>query len=171
MAKGSNQRLRFKRRRKSETDYPRRMRMLRGGVPRAVVRVSNKQVTCQLVSFTNEGDMVLASSTGKNLVESHKWPSNASRKSVPACYMAGLLLGTRAVAAGHKKATLDIGLAASSNGSRIYAALKGMIEAGMEIPHSEFVLPSDERANGEHIDAGLAKAVAATKKSIGGSKK
>ena len=111
--------------------------MLRGGVPRAVVRVSNKQVTCQLVSFTNEGDMVLTSATGKNLVESHKWPSDASRKSVPACYMTGLLLGTKAVAAGHTKATLDLGLAASSSGSRIYAALKGMVEAGKEIQQSE----------------------------------
>ncbi len=171
MAKGSNQRLRFKRRRRSETDYPRRMRMLRGGLPRAVVRISNKQVTCQLVSFTTEGDRVLVSVTGKNLVENHKWPSDASRKSVPACYMAGFLLGTQALAAGHKNAILDIGLAASTSGGRIYAALKGMVEAGLDMPHSDFVLPSDERANGEHIDAGLAKAVAATKKSIGGSKK
>ena len=171
MAKGSNQRLRSKRRRRSETDYQRRMRMLRGGTPRAVVRISNKQVTCQLVSFTKEGDMILASVTGKNLVENHKWPSGASRKSVPACYMAGLLLGTKAIAAGHKTATLDIGLAASTSGGRVYAALRGMVEAGMEIPHSEFVLPSDERVNGEHIDESLAKTVATTKKSIGGPKK
>ena len=41
MAKGRNQRLRFKRRRTAETDYHRRMRMLKGGVPRAVVRISN----------------------------------------------------------------------------------------------------------------------------------
>ena len=56
MAKGRNQRLRFKRRRTAETDYHRRMRMLKGGGPRAVVRISNTQVTCQLVSYENEGD-------------------------------------------------------------------------------------------------------------------
>jgi hypothetical protein len=45
-----------------------------------------------------------------------------------------------------------------------------MVEAGMEIPHSETVLPSDERVNGEHIGESITKAVAATKKSIEGGK-
>tara|TARA_B100000214_G_scaffold65564_1_gene43371 strand:- start:3789 stop:4301 length:513 start_codon:yes stop_codon:yes gene_type:complete len=170
MAKGRNQRLRFKRRRNAETDYHRRSRMLRGGLPRAVVRVSNTQVTCQLVSYEPEGDRVLESITGKSLVDSHKWPSDASRKSVPACYLAGFAMGTSAISNGHSKAILDIGLAASSTGNRAYSALKGMIDAGMEIPHSEGVLPSEERINGEHIGDGIAKAVAATKKSIGGGK-
>ena len=170
MAKGRNQRLRFKRRRNAETDYHRRSRMLRGGLPRAVVRVSNTQVTCQLVSYEPEGDRVLESITGKSLVDSHKWPSDASRKSVPACYLAGFAMATSAISNGHSKAILDIGLAASSHGNRAYSALKGMIDAGMEIPHSEEVLPSEERINGEHIGDGIAKAVAATKKSIGGGK-
>ncbi|MED5274414.1 MAG: 50S ribosomal protein L18 [Candidatus Thermoplasmatota archaeon] len=170
MAKGRNQRLRFKRRRNAETDYHRRSRMLRGGLPRAVVRVSNTQVTCQLVSYEPEGDRVLESITGKSLVDSHKWPSDASRKSVPACYLAGFAMATSAISNGHSKAILDIGLAASSTGNRAYSALKGMIDAGMEIPHSEEVLPSEERINGEHIGDGIAKAVAATKKSIGGGK-
>ena len=170
MAKGRNQRLRFKRRRNAETDYHRRSRMLRGGLPRAVVRVSNTQVTCQLVSYEPEGDRVLESITGKSLVDSHKWPSDASRKSVPACYLAGFAMGTSAISNGHSRAILDIGLAASSTGNRAYSALKGMIDAGMEIPHSEEVLPSEERINGEHIGDGIAKDVAATKKSIGGGK-
>ena len=170
MAKGRNQRLRFKRRRNAETDYHRRSKMLRGGSPRAVVRVSNTQVTCQLVGYETEGDRVLASITGKSLVASYKWPSDASRKSVPACYLAGFAMATSAISNGHTQAILDIGLAASSSGNRAYAALKGMIDAGMDIPHSEDVLPSEERINGEHIGDGIAKAVAATKKSIGGGK-
>jgi large subunit ribosomal protein L18 len=170
MAKGRNQRLRFKRRRNAETDYHRRSRMLRGGVPRAVVRVSNTQVTCQLVAYESDGDRVLESATGKTLVDSHKWPSDASRKSVPACYLAGFAMATSAISSGHTQAILDIGLAASSTGNRAYAALKGMIDAGMDIPHSEDVLPSEERINGEHIGDGISKAVATTKKSIGGGK-
>ena len=170
MVRGRSHRLRFKRRRTGETDYHRRMRMLRGGLPRAVVRVSNTQVTCQLVSFDAGGDRVLASVTGKTLVDKHKWPSDASRKSVPACYLAGIALARSALAAGHSEAILDIGLVASSRGSRTYAALRGMVDCGLEIPHSEDVLPSDERVNGSHIDSSLAKAVAATKKSIEGAK-
>ena len=170
MAKGRNQRLRFKRRRTSETDYHRRFRMLRGGVPRAVVRVSNTQVTCQLVSYETDGDRVLASITGKGLVDLHKWPSNASKKSVPACYLAGFALAKSAISNGHKAAILDIGLAASSRGSRVYAALKGMIEAGLDVPHSEDILPAEERVNGEHIGDDIQKAVSVTRKSIEGGK-
>ena len=170
MAKGRNQRLRFKRRRNAETDYHRRFKMLRGGTPRAVVSVSNKQVTCQLVAYEKDGDRVISTVTGKTLVESYKWPKEASRKSVPACYLAGLAMAKQAVGDGHKEAILDIGLAASTRGGRIYAALRGMTEGGLAIPHSDDVLPSDERINGSHIDEGLAKAVEKTKKSIGGSK-
>ena len=144
--------------------------MLRGGMPRAVVRVSNTQVTCQLVSFDAGGDRVLASVTGKTLVNKHKWPSEASRKSVPACYLAGMALAKSALAAGHTEAILDIGLAASSGGSRVFAALRGMVDCGLEIPHSEEVLPSDDRVSGSHISDDLAKAVEATKKSIQGVK-
>lgn len=170
MAKGRNQRLRFKRRRNAETDYHRRSRMLRGGSPRAVVRVSNTQVTCQLVAYEPDGDRILASATGKTLVDSYKWPADASRKSIPACYLVGFAMAKSAISNGHSKAILDIGLAASTTGNRAYAAMKGMIEAGMELPHSEGVLPADERTNGEHIGESMPKAVAATKKSIEGGK-
>ena len=81
-----------------------------------------------------------------------------------------MAMGKQAMDAGHKEAILDIGLAASTRGGRVYAALRGMMEAGLDIPHSEDVLPSDERVNGSHIDEGLAKAVEKTKKSIGGAK-
>ena len=48
----------------------------------------------------------------------------------------------------------------------LFAALKGMVDAGMEIPHGEEVLPDDDRINGSHIDDSIAKAVEAAKKSI-----
>ena len=66
----------------------------------------------------------------------------------------------------HNEAILDIGLAASTPGNRVFAALKGMVEAGLEIPHGEEVLPSDDRINGSHIDDSIAKAVESAKKSI-----
>ena len=103
-------------------------------------------------------------------MDSFKWPADASRKSVPACYLAGFALATSALSKGHSEAILDIGLAASTPGNRVYAALRGMADAGMEIPHSDTVLPSDERVNGEHIGENISKAVAATKKSIEGGK-
>ena len=164
MAHGKSQRLRFKRRRNGKTDYRRRMRMLRGGVPRAVVRLSNTQVTCQLVEFGMEGDRILASVNGKSLAK-YGWPAGASRKSVPA----GYALAKSATADGHGEAILDIGLAASSPGSRVFAALRGMVDAGLDIPHGEGVLPDDDRINGTHIDESIAAAVEAAMKAIEGA--
>ena len=47
----------------------------------------------------------------------------------------------------------------------------GMIDAGLEIPHGESVLPDEDRINGLHINENLAKSVLATKKAIEGAKK
>jgi len=168
MAHGKRQRLRFKRRRTGRTDYRRRLRMLRGGVPRAVVRVSNTQVTCQLVEFGMSGDSIVASVNGKTLVK-HGWPADASRKSVPACYVAGYALAKSAIAAGHDSAILDIGLASSSPGGRVFAALRGMVDAGLDVPHGEDVLPDEDRINGTHIDDSIAAAVESAKKAIEGA--
>ena len=170
MAHGKNQRLRYKRRRNGETDYRRRMRMLRGGSVRAVVRVSNTQTICQLVDYQSGGDEILVSIDGRTLVDKFKWPMDASRKSVPASYLTGFAMGKAALAAGHNEAVLDIGLAASSSGNRAFSALKGMVDAGLEIPHGEDVLPGDNRVSGAHIDESIAKAVESTKKAIEGAK-
>ena len=126
--------------------------MLRGGIPRAVVRVSNTQVTCQVVEYSPGGDKILAEVKTSSLTENHGWPIDASRKSIPASYLTGFAVGKKAIAAGCETAILDIGLAASTKGNRAYAALKGMIDAGLEIPHGEDVLPSEDRIMGSHID-------------------
>ena len=143
-------------------------RMLKGGKPRAVVRVSNSQVTCQLTNFSKEGDVVIASFTGHDL-SSHGYPNDASKKSVPACYLTGFGLAKKAISNGYEEAILDIGLSASSKGSRVFSALKGMVDAGLDIPCSEDVFPSEDRINGEHISDSLSKALDKTKKTIEGA--
>ena len=171
MAYGKSQRLRPKRRRQGKTDYHRRLRLLRSGAPRAVVRVSNTQVICQLVSYNPSGDAILQSVNGKSLTDSYSWPEDASKKSIPACYVAGYALGKKAISAGNHEAVLDIGLAASSPGSRVFSALKGMIDAGLDIPHGTSVLPSEERLSGKHIDDSLSSSVEASIEAIEGAHK
>jgi large subunit ribosomal protein L18 len=131
--------------------------------------VTNTQVICQLVGYEMDGDKILATSSGSNLVSDYKWPKKASRKSVPACYLAGLVLAKQATAAGHDSAVLDIGLAAASKGNRVFAALKGMVDGGLEIPHGEDILPDEERLSGSHISDKMSKSVAASKKAIEGA--
>ena len=166
MAKGPRQRNQYRRRRTGETDYRRRLKLLKGGNSRAVVRVSNTRVVCQVVSWERDGDKVELSVTGEDLVSRYGWPEANSRKNIPASYLVGYALGKSALAAGHDEAVLDIGLAASSNGNRVFAALKGMVDAGLEIPHGESVLPSEDRLNGAHIDDSYASLVEATKSKI-----
>ena len=166
MANGSKQRNKYRRRRSGETDYRRRLKLLKSGKARAVVRVSNTRVVCQVVSWMDDGDKVELSVTGDDLVSRYGWPEANSRKNIPASYLVGYALGKSALAAGHDEAVLDIGLAASSNGNRVFAALKGMVDAGLEIPHGDSVLPVEERLNGAHIDESYASEVEATKSKI-----
>ena len=169
MMAGNNRRSIFRRRKAGLTDYRRRLKLLRGETSRAVVRVSNTRTTCQLVSWAADGDMVSVSMTGSDLVKKYGWPSNRSLKSVPASYLVGFAMGKAAVAAGTSEAVLDIGLAANTRGGRVYAALKGMSDAGLEIPHSEDVYPEEDRLNGAHIDDKIAGEIETTKNTIEGA--
>lgn len=155
-----------RRRKAGLTNYHRRLKLLRSRTSRAVVRVSNTRTTCQLTRYCSEGDEVVVTMTGTDLVKKFGWPSDYSQKSVPASYLVGYALGKSALKSGESEAILDMGLATNSTGSRVYAALKGMVDAGLEIPHDENILPSEERIHGEHISDKVAKAVAATQKKI-----
>ena len=166
---GNNRRSIFRRRKAGLTDYRRRLKLLRGQMPRAVVRISNTRTTCQLVSWAADGDLVSVNVTGSDLVKKYGWSANRSLKSIPASYFVGYAMGKAAVASGASEAVLDIGLAASSQGSRVYAALKGMSDAGLEIPHSEEVYPDEGRLQGAHIDDKLAGEVETTKNTIEGA--
>jgi large subunit ribosomal protein L18 len=64
-----------------------------------------------------------------------------------------MLFAAKAKKARYDRAILDIGLNRATPGARVFAALKGAVEAGLEIPHGEEILPSDERVRGAHIAA------------------
>ena len=62
-----------------------------------------------------------------------------------------MLFGRKSKEARFDEGFLDIGLRTPTHGSKVYAALKGVIDSGMEIPYDASVLPPDERLNGRHI--------------------
>ena len=167
--RGNRQRSVFRRRRAGLTDYRRRLKLLRGNKPRAVVRISNTRTTCQLVSWAKEGDLVTVTVTGSDLLKKYGWPESFSQKSVSASYLVGFAMGKAALASGTTEAVLDIGLAASTPGGRVFSALKGMVDAGLEIPHGENVLPGEDRLAGAHISDDVASAVESTKNAIEGA--
>ena len=166
MAQGKRQRRRYTRRSTGQTDYHRRLKLLRSGTPRAVVRITNTQVICQLVSYQDDGDRIISAADGKSLRGKYAWPAKASTKSVPAAYCTGYALAKQVQKSGHDEAVLDIGLAASTSGNRVFAALKGMVDGGLSVPHSEEIFPSEDRLAGAHIDKSIAGAVEKTKTAI-----
>lgn len=166
MATGPRYKVPFRRRREGRTDYRHRMALLRGDLPRAVVRKSNRNITVQLVTYDDKGDKVLASAVSTELADMG-W--SRSGKSTPGAYLTGLLAGKRAAEKGIEEAVLDIGLREPSKGALVFAALKGMVDAGVEIPHSDSMYPSDDRISGKHMKGGVEAMFAETKKKIGGA--
>ena len=145
---GPRWKVQFRRKRKGKTDYRHRLKLLRSGKPRLVTRISLKHVTAQLVRATPSGDLTLASAHSKEL-EKLGWKGYTAN--TPAAYLVGLLCGYRALKAGMKECVIDLGMYNPTSQAKVFAVLKGALDAGLQIPHGERVLPSDERVRGEHI--------------------
>jgi large subunit ribosomal protein L18 len=148
MAHGPTYRVKFRRRREGKTNYYRRRRLLLSKRPRLVVRKTNTSTIVQIINASVVGDATVASAISTELGD-HGW--TAGTGNIPAAYLTGFLVGLRAKSRGVKEAVLDVGLNPPVKGSRIYAALKGAVDAGIEVPHSPEILPDESRISGEHI--------------------
>jgi large subunit ribosomal protein L18 len=148
MARKANYRVQLRRRREGKTDYQARKALVTSRKPRLVTRASNKNVEVQIIVAKPHGDMVLAAANSRELVKTYRW--KAPTGNIPAAYLTGLLCGTKAKAAGIQEAILDIGLGSPTKGSKIFATLSGVVDAGVEVPHSEEKIVK-ERMKGEHI--------------------
>ncbi len=140
--------LKLKRRRSGQTDYKKRLKMLLSRKPRLIVRKSLKHIRVQLATYDPKGDVVNATAVSSELTE-FGW--NYSTSSLPAAYLTGLLCGLRARSKGLNDAVLDIGVNIPLSGSKLYAALKGAIDAGIKIPANPEIFPTDERIKGVHV--------------------
>ncbi len=148
MAKNSNYRVHLRRRREGKTDYQARKALVTSRKPRLVTRGSLKNIEVQVMVAKPHGDEVLAAANSRELIKSYDW--KAPTGNIPAAYLTGLLCGLKAKAIGINEAILDIGLVSPTKGSKIFAALSGIVEAGVMVPHSEEKIVK-ERMKGEHI--------------------
>ncbi len=140
--------MQFKRRQKGETDYKKRLALLKSGRPRLVVRKSLNYIRAQIIEYGEKGDRVIVTSTSQDL---KKFGWKFTCDSTPAAYLTGLMLGKRAKEKKISKVILDIGLYPSTKGSRLYAVVKGAVDGGLNVPHDQEMLPADKRIRGEHI--------------------
>ena len=148
MARNARYRVPFRRRREGKTNYHLRRRLVRGKTTRAVVRLTNNHCIVQFVDAEIHGDKTLSSAHSREL-QNYKWLGSTSN--IPSAYLTGFLAGMKAQNAKISSAILDIGINPPIYGSRVFSVLKGLIDAGMEIPHSDKVFPTDERISGQHI--------------------
>jgi large subunit ribosomal protein L5e len=141
---------------------------------RLVVRISNKTVTCQIAYARIEGDVILASAYSHELP---RYGIKVGLTNYAAAYSTGLLLARRVlkklkldkIYAGAKEANgqefhvenvdgqpgafqcfLDVGLARTSTGAKIFAAMKGATDGGLNIPHGVKRFPGYDAEKGEY---------------------
>lgn len=166
MSRGPRYRVPLRRRREGKTDYRLRLGLLRGGKPRAVVRFTNHRVLVALTDYDPGGDRVFAAADSEEL-QRVGFPARGL-SSTPAAYLTGYLAGLRAKEAGRTQAILDAGLRRPSTGGRLLGALKGLLDAGVDIPNGGEGFPSADRLNGSHLTPPLPKPLEAYRSELSG---
>merc|ERR1712093_956020 len=163
--------VKYKRRREGKTDYYARKRLVcqdknKFATPkyRFVVRFTNKDIICQVVSSKIKGDICHTAAYAHELP---RYGLSVGLNNYSAAYCVGLLCarrlltkfnladrfeGTEEVTAEFESceieaedgdqprafhALLDVGLKRTTLGSKIFSAMKGAFDGGLEIPHNE----------------------------------
>jgi len=168
MKHGPRYRVKPRRRREGKTDYRKRLKLLKSRKIRIVVRKSLKNTQVQFVEYHEDGDNILASANSKELVNKYKWKHSTS--TTPAAYLTGLLAGKKAVDKGINEGILDTGRYTPITGSKIFAILKGVVEAGVKCPYDEEKNPSEDRLLGKHLNKEITASVNDIKGKIVGGK-
>jgi large subunit ribosomal protein L5e len=128
---------------------------------RLIVRFTNRDIICQIASSKIVGDLILAAAYSHELP---RYGVKVGLTNYSAAYATGLLCARRVLQklkldesyVGQEEvngedylveemmegpkpfyALLDVGLARTSTGSKIFAVLKGACDGGIEVPHSE----------------------------------
>jgi len=179
--------VKFKRRRQCKTDYYARQRLIivdknKYQTPkyRFVVRFSNKDITCQVFSADMTHDVCLAAAYSHEL---KRYGIKLGLTNWAAAYATGLLLARRindklkldyegqeeidgedfnveADPEGKRpfKAYLDVGLKRTTTGAKIFGALKGACDGGLDIPHNDRRFPGTTKSGKDYTaDAEVVK--------------
>jgi large subunit ribosomal protein L18 len=134
------------RRRSSKTNYKKRIALLKSGLPRIIIRKSNRGIIAQLVSYNPKGDIVVSSASSKEL-EAQGW---LPRANIPTAYLTGMLLAKKAKGKYQGNVVLDIGLYKPVKSSVVFAGARGAVDGGMGVINSIEV--DQDRISGKHIE-------------------
>lgn len=148
MAKRKPKPVVYRRKRGQSTNYRKRLRLLIGGTSRLVVRITNTRIIAQIVEFQHHGDRIVV---GTDSTALRKLGWKYSCKNIPAAYLTGALIASKARATGCNAVILDSGFRGEFKKGKLYAVVKGAVDAGLKIPHGEDIFPLEERMQGHHI--------------------
>ncbi len=163
MAHGPRYSVRFRRRREGRTDYKKRLAYLKYGLTRLVIRKSNKYILFQVIRYSPSGDKISLTVNSNQLV---KFGWKHSCRNSPAAYLTGLLAGKLAKDEKVTKAVIDFGLQSITKGSILFAALKGIVDTGIEVSHSPDMFPTEDRLMGKNLKKDISKDVIAIKDKV-----
>jgi len=140
---------------------------------RLVVRVTNRDIITQIIAADLTHDVVIAAAYSHELP---RYGIKLGLTNYAAAYATGLLLARRINAkfslkyegqttvdgedynvepsededaAKPFKAILDVGLARTSTGARVFGALKGACDGGIDVPHTDHRFPGSKREGTE----------------------
>lgn len=143
---------------------------------RLIVRFSNKDITCQIAYARIEGDKILCAAYAHELP---RYGIKAGLTNYAAAYSTGLLLARRLLnklnldslykgleevtgdeynvepndeGPGAFRCYLDVGLVRTTTGARVFGAMKGAVDGGLNIPHSVKRFPGYS-AESKELDA------------------
>lgn len=136
----------LRRLREKKTNYRKRRAMLMNKTPFITVNITNENAQVQVHRPEMKGDKVIASAHSRYLV-SKGW--KGSRKNIAASYVVGYLAGKKAKSSGTTSAILYSGTKRYTQ--RMSAALKGLVDAGLDVPASPETFPPQDRLDGKHL--------------------
>eukprot|EP00754_Rhynchopus_humris_P016137 Rhum_TRINITY_DN14496_c0_g1::Rhum_TRINITY_DN14496_c0_g1_i1::g.92891::m.92891/K02932/RP-L5e, RPL5; large subunit ribosomal protein L5e len=174
--------VKYRRRREGKTDFVQRRLLINQDknkyqTPkfRFIARITNRGVICQIASAELKGDRIHASAYSRDL---QQYGLKVGLSNYCAAYATGLLCARRILTLkGLEKkypgleevsgdsfelkvdserrpfrALLDVGLANTTVGNKVFACLKGAVDGGLDIPHSDKRFPGYSKEEGK-LDA------------------
>ena len=146
--------MRISKRRRTEgrTDYNKRMKLLTGRAPRVLFRKTNRYIVAQYVTSSEAQDKVEIGITSSQL-EEFGWPKEfgGSLKSIPASYLTGLLLGKEISNKKLETPIVDLGMVKAIAKNKVFAFIKGLVDAGIEIKCDKENFPEEEKLQGKNL--------------------
>lgn len=147
-----------RRRKENKTDYLKRLKLLKSRMPRIVFRKTNKYIIAQYVSSSHAKDKVEMGLSSKQLTK-YGWPKEfqGSLKSIPASYLIGFLIGKKIIKEKKETPIIDFGMLRVLHKTKIFAFLKGLIDAEVKIKYKKDVFPDDEKITGKNLKKDFSK--------------